>query len=208
MPYFPNRKIVQVSIPRTSSMSASISLGMTGDFDPVRLWGWAGPIEMTHMTAMEILSSIGKRNFEECVRFTIVRNPFDRLVSEYHYRQSGDARIISVVGKTFLEFARELDKRWEEIRGSSQTARCHFIPQVDFICDPSGNSLVKILRFEDRPSVSEFLVSLGASDIQHANRSVRSGYRSYYDDESRGIVEKRYAQDFDFLGYERECYGG
>lgn len=40
-----------------------------------------------HMTANEIKDSVGEHIFNNYLKFCVVRNPYDKIVSLYHYRK-------------------------------------------------------------------------------------------------------------------------
>jgi len=45
-----------------------------------------------HATAEEIRSHVGRRVWEKYTKITIVRNPFDQIVSQYYHKKAGNAQ--------------------------------------------------------------------------------------------------------------------
>ena len=63
-----------------------------------------------------------------------------------------------------------------------------------------------LARFENyKTEVSNFLRMVGINgemEIPHLRKSKnRRGYQEYYDDETKGIVEKRFKEDINLFGY-------
>lgn len=87
------------------------------------------------------------------------------------------------------------------------TKRGHWVhePQVEWLCDDSGAIAVShLLRLESLKEDWQLIAdSIGAESwLPHINRSDRREAADYFDEPSRRIVAKRYARDFEALGYD------
>ena len=99
MPINNRLKIVFVHIPKTGGSSIEESLDMYGFqnsgensiFDPTILFGH----ELQLMTADEIFAYLEANRFDpyKYLWISVVRNPFDRFVSEYLWRSRWDIRL-------------------------------------------------------------------------------------------------------------------
>lgn len=155
---------------------------------------------LQHLLASQIRQEVGDRVFNECYRFTVVRNPWDKAVSQYAYmKQRKDLR--DFIGmqeddsfKTYLSLIRKRE-------------HVQWTPQYKFFLDDNGDQLVDFIgRFESFDD--DVFTILGNLDIRvpaipHINKSTaRRHFREHYDDESADMVRELYRQDIELLGYQ------
>ena len=149
--------------------------------------------------------------FRDFYKFTFVRNPWDRLVSGYHYmRDGGEPGVQSDLDwaerhiRPYADFddfvlhglARPEIRRW-----------LTFVPQHEFVTlpwrrGPQVDFIGKVEHMEqDFRQVAE---RLGKSvPLETHNRSQRGAdYHSYYSLRTRAIVERYYGEDIKMFGYE------
>jgi Sulfotransferase family len=138
-----------------------------------------------------------KNDVKDFFVFAFVRNPFDRLVSEYYYQKLNknipfNDYIIHIVKPAF-DFGKL--EEWFSF---------HLLPQIDFI---SVNGQIRcdfLGRFEsledDYKKVCKIL-GIEQESLSHYKKSMRKDYRCYYNDESRAIVEKYYQKDLAEFDY-------
>lgn len=144
--------------------------------------------------------------FQRYFKFTFVRNPWDRLVSAYHFLKAGG---MNRWDKDF--YARELshlpDFRsfvLEWLKPDKLYRHHHFTPQYHYLFDRYFKVGVDYIgQLENIESdFSEVARCIGTvADLGRANRSRRSDYKDYYDQETREHVALVYAADISLLGY-------
>jgi|SaaInlV_165m_DNA_1040744.scaffolds.fasta_scaffold41810_2 chondroitin 4-sulfotransferase 11 len=139
--------------------------------------------------------------------WTVVRNPWDRLVSEYHFRRRRglfrqlDYRHCSFVDFCELLFSGELQK----IYPKSQVI--HLWPQLQVI-NYNVNDMTNvdfIGRFEnlqDDFNVVCDKIGFPHRKLPHIHKTKHKHYTEYYDDETKQIVAEKYAKDIEYFGYE------
>jgi hypothetical protein len=174
-----------------------------------------GPERLAHLTAEEYVQFGYLTNdlYASYFKFSFVRNPWSRLVSEYYFKNY-------YTRYTFKEFVKSALPKQDSYSDSYR----HILPQYKFIYDSHGELLVDFVgRFENLQSDFDKVCSiLGISKtiLPHVNsskeriqidtdrnilaekQSLHKGYTTYYDDELRDIVKEMYAMDISLFGYE------
>src|SRR4030095_884398 len=152
---------------------------------------------LQHLTANLIRQEVGSEKFNEYYKFTIVRNPWDKAVSQFFYMQKRpDLR--EYIGmkqedsfKKYLQLTfSKLHVQWEK--------------QHRFIVDDNGEILVNFLgRLEcfqkDAASILDHLNI--RETIPHVNATQHRHYTEYYDQESQEMLANYYHEDIRILGY-------
>ena len=153
---------------------------------------------LQHLLARHIRQEVGPDVFSSYFKFTIVRNPWDKAVSQFSYMDSRDDLRHFIGMKKGDSFKRYVDL----IMGKRHV---QWEPQVSFLRDQNGEPLVDYVgRFETFPqSVSEVLktIGIGVHTIPHDNAARRGPYQEYYDDESREMIAALYSADIEAFGY-------
>lgn len=171
-----------------------------------------------HCFASDVEEVIGSEQFREYYTFSVVRNPFDRLVSWYwmlklrSFEEENPYVIETPGDKVNFALIDELNRSAKSFDEFVELPRDHgkglferfFFNQLDYVSDDTGVSVNKILRFESLANdFSELASDLGISkQLPHMNKTPRKGdYREYYNDTTRQIIEQRYARDLAYFNY-------
>jgi hypothetical protein len=216
-----------VHIPKTAGQSIEqffmSALGLDWERDRASLWLQAnddprrGTEKLAHLSAAEYTGCgyVTPEEFSGFFKFSFVRNPWDRILSEYRYRNYFQHR-------SFRDFV--LNKLpspgWDD-------QYRHVMPQYDMLHDEQGNLLVDFVgRFESLQQDFDRVcgvLGIGVSTLPHRNPSDKKSrdlkrrlrnflYRNgenglrhasdFYDDEIRDAVACYYRKDIETFGYE------
>jgi hypothetical protein len=155
-----------------------------------------------HSPATTLRRCLPPAVYDRYFKFAFVRNPWDRLVSRYHFlkqntRHRHHPLVVAMSG--FGEYA-----RWEMKRASP------LLHQRNYVCDRSGKLIVDFIgRFEslgeDFAKICERLDI--PMTLPHLNSTERKAYLDYYegDDALRDEVGRYFAKDIELFGY---CFEG
>ena len=149
------------------------------------------------------------RRFKQYYKFSIVRNPWDRMVSAWAFLKSGGSHLEDkMYAKKYIEPFNSFDDfvtAWINKRYVFKMV--HFYPQWAFICNLAGNIQMDFLiRFEELEAglatVNKKL-SLGWPEkLPCRNPSSREkSYQDYYSEESKQIIANVYQTDIEMFGY-------
>jgi chondroitin 4-sulfotransferase 11 len=180
----------------TISEFVFIHINKTGGSSVERALGLA----LEHKTAVEKRCELGPA-WEAKFSFTIVRNPWDKVVSHYHYRVQKNQTGLAAEPVPFDD--------WVQLCFVDRDPRYYdkpkmFMPQFDWISDSEGRLLVDFVgRFESiQNDFEQICRRLGRrATLPHLKKTERRDYRTYYSDASRTIVAQWFAKDIDLFGY-------
>jgi len=192
---FVDNKCIFVHIPKCAGISVCHSL--------------FGCNAGSHKTIKEYSVAFSAEEFNEFFKFTIVRNPWDRLLSAYRFLKQGgrngfdkqwsEAHLAQY--EDFRTFVMEgLDK-------SEILAWQHFRPQADFITDGSGRIPLDFIgRFE---SINEDFLTITSNlnkevslQVINKTRGEKIAYHKAYDKEMIEKVSLIYQKDIALLKYQ------
>ncbi|EAK0950362.1 sulfotransferase family protein [Campylobacter lari] len=164
-----------------------------------------------HVKASDYVK-LDKNKFESYFSFGFVRNPYDRMVSAYHYLRSGGGNLTDETWakeniykyNSFEEFVLNLQNNDERIKILSWI---HFVPQYKFLCNDNKNILVDFVgRFEKIDEDFKVILNIlnRKDSLVHANKSNHCDYKDYYNYETYKIIREIYKNDFEIFDYDLE----
>lgn len=161
-----------------------------------------GKLWPNHATCSEVRTHLGEQRYSSYFKFCFVRNPWDRLVSLYHYTIQKEAKIYADKGLQLPQFSRNIINAgsFENWITSDNfgTAQYHFL-------SASNQLLVDYVgRSENLQADFSYICgSLGLPNIilPKENISKHKNYQEYYNEKTRQIVAEKYAKDIELFGY-------
>jgi hypothetical protein len=162
-----------------------------------------------HIPAIEIREVIGETVWEQIFVFTFVRNPWDRILSLYHYVKQRDDILNDM---EFRDYICAISNFIETGKGSLfREHEYYYLSASDYIVDASGKILVDFIgKFENRNDDLKIIAQkigckqLGKLKINKSDR-INKHYSEYYDQETQAIVRKIYSKDIELFDYKFEA---
>jgi len=162
----------------------------------------------SHLAVRDFQLIYGRREFDSFFKFTIVRNPWDRLVSSFLFLKSGGygpedqswAQQHLAAFASFDHFVRQ----W--VTPESIDSYIHFVPQHRFLGGGDGPTNVDFVgRFETLGTdFADICNRVGIkAELQRLNRTSASheSYVDLYTEETARIVAEVYSEDIRLFGY-------
>ena len=156
---------------------------------------------LQHLKAKHIQSEVGEEIFENFFKFAFVRNPWDRLVSQYEFckKRKDLMSLLDInINSPFDEYLEKI-----QIHSHIQWER-----QVDFIYDDVQKCLVDFVgKYETLISDFQRLVDenhfpIFEYTLPHINKSLsRKPYRTYYNSFSKDLVNRLFYEDINCWSY-------
>ena len=132
--------------------------------------------------------------------FCVVRNPYTRMISEYHYSQGTFNNCKQNTPNRLTHFKKWLKKYANNYKNNKSALDCHLIPQTEYTqhCD-------HILRFENlEKEVNQLFkqYDLDYITLSKDNQTKKKCLKlSDLDKECKDIIYTLYKSDFDNFGY-------
>jgi chondroitin 4-sulfotransferase 11 len=154
-----------------------------------------------HFTALEKVAQYGRAEWDRRFTFTFVRNPWEKVLSHYHFRV--------MTNQTGLKSKTIPFRDWVLESYGARNPHYYdkpkmFMPQTSWLCDQQGSLLVDFVgRFENL--AGDFRVvceRLGVrAELPHYKISNRPPYQSAYDAETQGLIAEFFSEDVKAFGY-------
>ena len=194
-------KFIFIHIPKTGGSSIAEPEYQSGQGALVAHLGSEDYVQAGHIRAVGLKNRL-QDNWDDYFKFAFVRNPWDRIVSLYHYFLQDPEKQRSALGKeiarlgSFREFCRQID---------NLELDPHFDPQISYLIDYEGQFLLDYIgRFESIGRDIDFIckkIGLPAVKLPHFRKSDHNSYRNCYDKESAEIIAAKYKSDIDAFNY-------
>lgn len=186
---FEKKRCIFFHIPKTAGMAVSSAL--FGDIT----WG--------HRNVSFYVNHFGKERFYSFYKFTVVRNPYDRLYSAYIFLKNGGinqhdtsfSRKYLSKYPTFDDFVRH------GLNDKNVNRWVHFLPQHQFIKNKNGNIVVDFIAKKEQLETDFEIICryLNVSvSLQTINQTENKKDLSLTED-VKSIIKTHYKEDFNLF---------
>jgi len=151
---------------------------------------------LQHMTGDMIRKKIGRKAWKRCFRFTIVRHPYTRMLSEYNWGGS------AIVKNDFMKFMKRVRYIVKANRCHAKFKFDHFLPQHKYT---DGVRMHYIGKFEEYENVVQHIENKMGKKVRrlHFQRGKRKSKKTFLTQEEKDIIYEVYEKDFETFNYKR-----
>jgi len=190
-------KFIFVHINKTGGTSIEKVFEPTADQKDVA----DGDVRYKHFTLSEYRTHY-PRQYSEYFKFVFVRNPWDWLVSRYHWSKN----VQKLFNYSFSEFLNRLATKtplsttadWLEDALATQWSRM----AVDNVIAVNFIGKFEPLQIDFDRVCHEMKLQRRVLPVTF--KTVHAHYSTYYDSKTKAVVERLYAKDIDTFGYKFE----
>ena len=205
-------KCIFIHIPKCAGTSINFFLfpeekihWFDANYEVVHGWCPQRKFFMQHATSKQLVETglISREQWDTYFKFTFVRNPWDRAVSDYFWLMK-DQKVEGTFNQ-YLNRSGEFAPFLNDI-GAKYYRGDHLIPQTDFFSEEGNYKLDFVGRFENFSQDMNKVVSILGYDREfdtHVNKGINKTvhYSKLFTDESRDIVGSMYEKDIQQFGY-------
>ncbi|MEJ8569495.1 hypothetical protein [Elongatibacter sediminis] len=151
-----------------------------------------------HVPAAQLREALGPDLWDSLYTFSIVRNPFERVLSLFSFLQQNG----KLPGMSLSQYVKRLTRREFDYHG-------HYLSNTGYVCDDQGEVLVsEVFRYDRRPEWLPVIAErTGCPELMKDHSKVYStGSDSgldRFDTRSRRLIRKFFAEDFERFDFDR-----
>ena len=154
-----------------------------------------------HMNAQDILKKIGKNTFNNYLKFCVVRNPYEKLVSAYWWHISECVKQGIVCNPSIEDFRNKLRKG--KFTGVNNLKNMHSLDGKNSVC----NFFIRHEHLEEDIVKLLSILNIKNYDLgklpKHKSNTKKFSihYSEYFGKKERKIVEKEFRNELDLFDY-------
>lgn len=195
MVYDNNKKIIFIHIPKTGGTSIENILGLIKKENGYGINNSKKAEQ--HFIWNDYINILGLKIYNEYYKFSIIRNPYNRLISEYFWSPVCGY----IKNQNFNEFLNFVKDVIDNEKYNENIFYDHFIPQYEFIVDNNDKLMVdKLYKFENFNEITNDFKEKYNLNIPHLQKGVYKFKIELSDDQQKFIYEL-YKKDFEYFGY-------
>jgi hypothetical protein len=187
------KSVIFIHIPRTAGTSILTAMGTYKK-------------EHRHFFARKHIAL--RPDWNECFKFSFIRNPWDRAVSLFSHQTKGEKDFKSWLMEMVARDGHPNDRTQEwKVSDKMKSTGGTGIPwkcQSDWLVDDNKDICVDFVgRFESLKQDFERVCDIMNLKLQlpHINKTMRKDYTKYYDEETKQIVADWHKTDIQNFGY-------
>ncbi|MGL3827326.1 sulfotransferase family 2 domain-containing protein [Candidatus Pelagibacter communis] len=213
MPLFftQQKKILYIHIPKNGGLAITGALAKHGySYLGQKYPENNGKVSPAHLTSEEINTILKHNNINVDFEFTVVRNPYTKLESEYFYQFGSIFKISEWNIKTFYKFKmfsgfnNFIKKELNIANNNLEYKLNHFKPQVKFLTNKT-----KVYKYENKfkdlkNDLQDYGINFEIGEKQYTRGRLSKIFKIKWEKSTIQMVNEFYKDDFETFGYEKK----
>lgn len=155
-----------------------------------------------HYSVKDVIVKVGEEKLDEVYTFSVVRNPWTKVVSHYKYRVKTNQTAMAEIPISFkdwvkLTYGKDKDPFYYD-------KPLMFAPQLEWLKDFDGNIKAdKIIKFDSlNAEFKNIAKSIGINpELPHLNATKKVDYKDFYDTKTIDIIGEWFEEDIEKFGF-------
>lgn len=166
---------------------------------------WLGRPWYHHMSASQIRRQVGRNIWDNYFKFCVVRNPFEKVVSGFHFFEALERRGIRPLGVPAAPNMKERFSEWVKTQVAKKRAlfdRDRYMIRGEVCVD-------YFIRYENLSAGVQKVCEMINVPVDHKLPQLKTGFRpqgrsldEYYDEPTKELVCNTYDFEMEYFGYE------
>tara|TARA_B100000003_G_scaffold177276_1_gene166849 strand:- start:314 stop:955 length:642 start_codon:yes stop_codon:yes gene_type:complete len=213
MPLFftPKKKILYIHIPKNGGIAITEALAKHGySYLSQKYPENNSKVSSAHLTSEEINKILKQNNINLDFEFTVVRNPYTKLESEYFYQFGSIFKISEWSIKTFYKlkmysgFNNFIKKELNIANNNLEYKLNHFKPQVKFLTNKT-----KVYKYENKfkdlkNDLQDYGINFEIGEKRYTRGRLSKIFKIKWEKSTIQMVNEFYKDDFESFGYEKK----
>ncbi len=143
--------------------------------------------------------------------FALVRNPYDKIISEFYYIGGQN----KIEGQSDIEnFYVWLDDKHKLIKNNKHWNNCHILPQSNYIFDENGNKKIEHVVYMDGNMTQNldnlfknYGLDIDVNNLEKNNSREKKFKKTDLNRKALNQINEMYSDDFEKLNFTKLQYG-
>lgn len=143
-----------------------------------------------HKNATSIKADLGETMFNKYYKFSVVRNPYDKMVSYYHWKGN---KITKNLKEDFKKFCKENTCNNMYIHSINGKPICDYYIRFEYLFEDIEKVCLRLGIKNFKPII--------LPTFKSEYRTERIPYQEYYDEECKKIVYEKNKREIEYFNY-------
>lgn len=149
-----------------------------------------------HSTLKEYKALIPKEIYSPLTKFTVVRNPWERMISLYFSPHAGRESFDPVSFEKVVQEAKSIDEFVDT------TTRLEKIFGKNPLRTGEINHFLQFERLQEDFDLLCKTLKISTATLEKLNASSKGDFRMYYDQKLKKLVQNKFKNEIDYFGYQ------